>query len=85
MCTVLILVVHAGLASFSANVFKKYPIELTGLLQYVANQLKAGKRYSVYIHMYMYIVYIYYTWYILYHISGKGLRSRVVQYHSSTL
>ena len=28
-----------GLASFSANVFKKYPIELTGLLQYVANQL----------------------------------------------
>jgi THO complex subunit 2 len=26
-------------------VFKKYPIDLTGLLQYVANQLKAGKRY----------------------------------------
>ena len=38
------LCVHAGLAIFSANVFKKYPIELTGLLQYVANQLKAGKR-----------------------------------------
>ena len=34
----------AGLANFSANVFKKYPIELTGLLQYVANQLKAAKR-----------------------------------------
>ena len=33
-----------GLANFCANVFKKYPIELTGLLQYVANQLKAGKR-----------------------------------------
>ena len=33
-----------GLANFCASVFKKYPIELTGLLQYVANQLKAGKR-----------------------------------------
>ena len=33
-----------GLASFCANVFKKYPIELTGLLQYITNQLKAGKR-----------------------------------------
>ena len=32
------------LASFSANIFKKYPVDLTGLLQYVTNQLKAGKR-----------------------------------------
>ena len=38
------LSLHSGLANFSANVFKKYPIELTGLLQYVANQLKAAKR-----------------------------------------
>ena len=37
-------VLFSGLANFSANVFKKYPIELTGLLQYVINQLKAGKR-----------------------------------------
>lgn len=37
--------VLAGLASFCGNVFKKYPIDLTGLLQYVTNQLKAGKRY----------------------------------------
>ncbi len=34
-----------GLSSFCSNIFKKYSIELTGLLQYVANQLKAGKRY----------------------------------------
>uniref|UniRef100_UPI00193A5896 THO complex subunit 2-like n=1 Tax=Styela clava TaxID=7725 RepID=UPI00193A5896 len=32
-----------SLASFSGAVFKKYTIELSGLLQYVANQLKAGK------------------------------------------
>ncbi|XP_064404641.1 THO complex subunit 2-like isoform X2 [Halichondria panicea] len=32
-----------GLSSFCSNIFKKYSIELTGLLQYVANQLKAGK------------------------------------------
>jgi len=30
-----------NLAVFCGSVFKKYPIELTGLLQYVANQLKA--------------------------------------------
>jgi THO complex subunit 2 len=36
-----------GLANFSANVFKKYPIELTGLLQYVANQLKAAKSFDL--------------------------------------
>lgn len=33
-----------SLSSFSGAVFKKYSIELTGLLQYVANQLKAQKR-----------------------------------------
>ena len=33
-----------GLALFCGTVFKKYAIELTGLLQYIANQLKAGKR-----------------------------------------
>ena len=38
--------VRPGLASFCGNVFKKYPIDLTGLLQYVTNQLKAGKRYD---------------------------------------
>ena len=36
----------AGLASFSSAIFKKYQIELTGLLEYVLNQLKAGKRYN---------------------------------------
>ena len=36
-----------GLASFCGNVFKKYPIELTGLLQYIANQLKAGKSFDL--------------------------------------
>lgn len=35
---------YVGLASFCGNVFKKYPIDLNGLLQYVTNQLKAGKR-----------------------------------------
>lgn len=33
-----------SLATFVGVVFKKYSIELTGVLQYVANQLKAGKR-----------------------------------------
>jgi THO complex subunit 2 len=33
-----------SLASFCGAVFKKYPIELAGLLQYVANQLLAQKR-----------------------------------------
>jgi len=32
-----------SLASFCGNILKKYSIELSGLLQYVANQLKAGK------------------------------------------
>lgn len=32
-----------SLASFCGAIFKKYNIELTGLLQYVANQLKAQK------------------------------------------
>ncbi|KAF7244895.1 THO complex subunit 2 [Varanus komodoensis] len=40
--------VLACLASFCGAVFRKYPIELAGLLQYVANQLKAGKRQDTY-------------------------------------
>lgn len=34
-----------SLASFCGYIFKKYNIELTGLLQYLANQLKMQKRY----------------------------------------
>ena len=34
----------SGLANFAGSVFRKYAIDLTGLFQYVANQLKAGKR-----------------------------------------
>ncbi|KAJ8878246.1 hypothetical protein PR048_018823 [Dryococelus australis] len=34
-----------SLAAFCGAIFKKYNIELTGLLQFVANQLKAQKRY----------------------------------------
>lgn len=41
-CPVLLLLI--GLASFCGHIFRKYPIELNGLLQYVSNQLKAGKR-----------------------------------------
>lgn len=36
-----------GLAVFCGTVFRKYSIELTGLLQYVANQLKAGKSFDL--------------------------------------
>lgn len=36
-----------SLASFCGAVFRKYPIELVGLLQYVANQLKAGKSFDL--------------------------------------
>uniref|UniRef100_A0A803XVD1 THO complex subunit 2 n=1 Tax=Meleagris gallopavo TaxID=9103 RepID=A0A803XVD1_MELGA len=36
-----------SLASFCGAVFRKYPIELAGLLQYVANQLKAGKSFDL--------------------------------------
>lgn len=32
-----------SLASFGGSVFQKYPIDISGLLQYVANQLIAGK------------------------------------------
>jgi THO complex subunit 2 len=32
-------------ASFCGAIFKKHPIELTGILQYVANQLKTENRY----------------------------------------
>uniref|UniRef100_A0A915HG33 THO complex subunitTHOC2 C-terminal domain-containing protein n=1 Tax=Romanomermis culicivorax TaxID=13658 RepID=A0A915HG33_ROMCU len=36
-----------SLATFTGCAFKKYNIELTGLLQYVANQLKAGKSFDL--------------------------------------
>ncbi|XP_022086856.1 THO complex subunit 2-like isoform X2 [Acanthaster planci] len=36
-----------SLASFCGTMFRKYNIELTGLLQYVTNQLKAGKSYDL--------------------------------------
>ncbi|KAE8584287.1 hypothetical protein XENTR_v10020899 [Xenopus tropicalis] len=36
-----------SLASFCGAIFRKYPIELGGLLQYVANQLKAGKSFDL--------------------------------------
>lgn len=39
-----VVFVTQGLASLCGAVFRKYPIELAGLLQYVTNQLKAGKR-----------------------------------------
>uniref|UniRef100_A0A672TCV9 THO complex subunit 2-like n=1 Tax=Sinocyclocheilus grahami TaxID=75366 RepID=A0A672TCV9_SINGR len=35
------------LASLCGAVFRKYPIELAGLLQYVTNQLKAGKSFDL--------------------------------------
>ena len=38
-----------SLSAFSGAVFKKYNIELTGLLQFVANQLKAQKRFSIFL------------------------------------
>ena len=40
-------IVFLGLAVFCGTVFRKYSIELTGLLQYVANQLKAGKSFDL--------------------------------------
>ncbi|KAG9341742.1 hypothetical protein JZ751_018808 [Albula glossodonta] len=39
--------VLACLASLCGAVFRKYPIELAGLLQYVTNQLKAGKSFDL--------------------------------------
>uniref|UniRef100_A0A3Q3KHK3 THO complex subunit 2 n=1 Tax=Monopterus albus TaxID=43700 RepID=A0A3Q3KHK3_MONAL len=36
-----------SLASLCGSVFRKYPIELAGLLQYVTNQLKAGKSFDL--------------------------------------
>jgi THO complex subunit 2 len=36
-----------GLATFCGTVYKKYPLELTGLLQFVANQLKGGKSFDL--------------------------------------
>ena len=44
---VLLPIPPPGLASFCGTVFRKYNIELTGLLQYVTNQLKAGKSYDL--------------------------------------
>lgn len=34
------------MANFCGTVFRKYQIDLAGIAQYVANQLKAGKRYA---------------------------------------
>ena len=34
----------SGLANFAGSICRKYQVELAGLMQYVANQLKAGKR-----------------------------------------
>ena len=42
-----ILILFPGLASFCGTVFRKYNIELTGLLQYVTNQMKACKSYDL--------------------------------------
>ena len=39
----------AGLANFSGSVVKKYTVDLAGLLHYVAQQLKAGKSYDLYV------------------------------------
>ncbi|XP_023686314.2 THO complex subunit 2 isoform X1 [Paramormyrops kingsleyae] len=36
-----------SLASLCGAVFRKYPIELAGLLQYITNQLKAGKSFDL--------------------------------------
>ncbi|ELW68126.1 THO complex subunit 2 [Tupaia chinensis] len=36
-----------SLATFCGAVFRKYPIDLAGLLQYVANQLKVGKSFDL--------------------------------------
>ena len=35
---------YSGLANFAGSICKKYNVELAGLMQYVTNQLKAGKR-----------------------------------------
>lgn len=34
----------SGLANFAGAICRKYSVELAGMMQYVANQLKAGKR-----------------------------------------
>ncbi|XP_048589854.1 THO complex subunit 2 isoform X3 [Nematostella vectensis] len=36
-----------SLATFCGTAFRKYPIDLTGLLQYVGNQLKSGKSFDL--------------------------------------
>ena len=40
------------MANFAGAICRKYAVELTGIMQYVANQLKAGKR-SVHTHTHM--------------------------------
>lgn len=47
MCNWILHCFVSGLAVFCGTVFRKYSIELTGLLQYVANQLKAGKSFDL--------------------------------------
>lgn len=59
-----------SLASFCGAIFKKYNIELTGLLQYVANQLKAQKRYNVYKKLNFFLLYIILFYYIYYNYSS---------------
>ena len=46
MIAVNLFSIYVGLSQFCGAVFKKYPTDITGLLQYIANQLKAGKRYE---------------------------------------
>uniref|UniRef100_A0A672TAM8 THO complex subunit 2-like n=1 Tax=Sinocyclocheilus grahami TaxID=75366 RepID=A0A672TAM8_SINGR len=43
----LVTAIMVRLASLCGAVFRKYPIELAGLLQYVTNQLKAGKSFDL--------------------------------------
>lgn len=35
-----------SLSNFSAAVYRRYSIDFSGLLQYIANQLKDGKKYA---------------------------------------
>lgn len=47
-----------SLASFCGAIFKKYSIELSGLLQYVANQLKSQKRYANFTNTIFFLMYL---------------------------
>lgn len=42
-----LLELFAGLANFAGCICRKYQVDLAGLMQFVANQLKAGKRYRI--------------------------------------